>query len=284
MERADLAPTRAKRTALLVLLGWSAMTLATAQTAAAAGSGGESTVLSNLKALRAAQAPEPTAPPISPVREATLRDAAQALGVQAGLGDESRRIAGIINERAHQLDERFRFNELMMGVGVLPPVISETQDAYAVDGPVMKVAQRVYRIDEPARFVSVAPTWRSWLLVGLAPELRPQAPQLQQLLPRDEAERAFWRRTLDEAYSAGVAQARSIFELNMARMERAYFGMRRFFDLHARGMVSRPEVIAADSVIDREDPNTVVVGATVFKIVRPSDFVEEFQQWKPLGR
>jgi len=244
----------------------------------------EPEILRELKALQAAPAAQAAQPPISPVREAALRDAAQALGAQAGLGEESRRIAGVLADRAAALDAKFRFNELLMGVGVLPPVISEVQDAYALDGPVMRVAQRIYRIDEPARFVTVAPTWRSWLLVGLAPELRPQPPQAQQLLPRDEQEREFWRRTLEEAYAAGVAQARSIFDLNLSRMERAYFGMRRFFELHARGMVTRPEVIAADSVIDREDPNTVVVGATVFRIVRQSDFVEGHQRWRPLGR
>jgi defect-in-organelle-trafficking protein DotC len=241
-------------------------------------------VLSRLKALEAGATPLAAAVPISPVREAALRETAQALGVQAGLGEESRRIAAVINERAAQLDQRFRFNELLIGAGVLPPVISEAQDAFAVDGPIMRVAQRIYRIDEPARFVTSAPTWRSWLLVGLAPDLRPDPVQIQQLLPRDDQEKAFWRQTLDQAYSTGVAQARSIFELNLARMERTYFGMRRFFELHARGMVSKPEVIAADSVIDREDPNTVVVGSTVFRIVKHSDFVEEFRQWRPLGR
>jgi len=249
----------------------------------------EPALLRSLKALEApavaagAAGAEPVAP-INPVRAAVLRESAQALGVQAGLGEESRRIMALIEQRAQQLDQRFRFNELMMGSGVLPPVISEAQDAYAVDGPVMRVAQRVYRIDEPARFVAVAPTWRSWLYVGLAPDLRPQLAQAQALLPRDDQEKAYWRLTVEEAYFAGIEQARAVFELNQARMERAYLGMRRFFDLHARGMVSKPEVVAAGSVIDREDPNTVVVGSTVFRISRPSDFVEDHLLWRPLGR
>jgi defect in organelle trafficking protein DotC len=246
--------------------------------------GAEPEVLRALKGLSATPAQIGPQQVLSPVREAALRETAQMLGVQAGLGEESRRIVASIQSRAAQLDERFRFNELLIGAGVLPPVISEAQDAFAVDGPVMRVAQRIYRIDEPARFVSTAPSWRSWLLVGLAPDLRPSPAVAPSLLPRDEQEVTFWRQILEEGYAAGVAQARSILELNLSRMERAYSGMRRFFDLHARGMVSKPQVIAADSVIDREDPNTVVVGSTVFRIVKPSDFVEQFQQWKPLGR
>jgi defect-in-organelle-trafficking protein DotC len=246
--------------------------------------GTEPEVLQGLKGLSATAAQQAPQAVLSPVREAALRETAQMLGVQAGLGEESRRIMASIEARSSQLDERFRFNELLIGAGVLPPVISEAQDAFAVDGPVMRVAQRIYRIDEPARFVSTAPSWRSWLLVGLAPDLRPSPAVAPSLLPRDEAEIAFWRQVLDDAFAAGVAQARSILELNLSRMERAYVGMRRFFDLHARGMVSKPQVIAADSVIDREDPNTVVVGSTVFRIVKQSDFVEQYQLWKPLGK
>lgn len=241
-------------------------------------------MLRNLKSLSASSAQLAPQQMLSPVREAALRETAQMLGVQAGLGEESRRIVASIQARASQLDERFRFNELLIGAGVLPPVISEAQDAFAVDGPVMRVAHRIYRIDEPARFVSTAPSWKSWLMVGLAPDLRPSAAVAPSLLPRDEKEVTFWQQILEEAYAAGVAQARSILELNLSRMERAYSGMRRFFDLHARGMVSKPQVIAADSVIDREDPNTVVVGSTVFRIVKQSDFVEQFEQWKPLGK
>lgn len=220
---------------------------------------------------------------LSPVREAALRDTANAIGVQAGLGDESRRIVALLRSRSQTLDERYRFNELLLGVGVLPPVISEARDAVAIEGPVMRVAQRIYRIDEAARFVLVAPTWRDWLLTGLAPDLRPQQPA-HQLLPRDDHERAYWRSALDVAYQVGVTQARTIIDLNLSRLERTYLGMRRFLELHARGMVTAPQVIAADSVIDRDDPNTVVVGSTVFKIVQHTNFVDRHEQWRPLGR
>lgn len=245
---------------------------------------GASDELGELRAAMASSESAVAIAPISPVREAALRETAQSLGVQAGLGSESRKIMAILEQQTARLDAAFRFNELMMDVGVLPPVISQAQDAVAVDGPTMKVAQRVYRLDEPARFVTVAPTWRDWLLIGLAPQLKPRPPQSQQLLPKDAQEQAFWIATLEQSYAAGAKQANSIFELNMARLERTYVGMRLFLDLYARGMVTKPEIMAAGSVIEREDQNTVVVGATVFRITKPSDFIEEFDLWKPLGR
>jgi defect-in-organelle-trafficking protein DotC len=104
------------------------------------------------------------------------------------------------------------------------------------------------------------------------------------VLPRDEQERAFWRAELSAAYQIGRKQADDIFELNVARLQRTYLGMRRFYDLFARGMVTAPTIVASSSVIDREDPNTIVVGGTVFRITAGTTFVEETQQWVPLGR
>lgn len=244
----------------------------------------EAGILQQIRNARAAPVRSDAASRVGPVRHTALRETAQTLGVQAGLGVESRRIMAILEARADQLDRRFRFNELIMDVGVLPPVISQADDAVALDGPTMRVAQRLYRLDEPARFVTAAPTWRDWLLVGLAPGLHPQVPQIQQLLPRDEQEQIFWQAAVDEAYATGVAQAQSIFDLNMARLERSYVGMRLFLDLYARGMVTKPQIVAAESIIERDDPRTIVVGSTVFRITRHSDFVEEFDRWKPLGR
>lgn len=223
-------------------------------------------------------------PRLSPVREAALGETSRTLGVQAGLADRSRQILSAIDSMRADLDKRFRFSDLIMGAGVLPAVISEAQNAVAVDAKVMRVASRIYRIDEPARVVAIAPTWRDWLLVGLAPDLAPRLPTESSVLPRDEVERAYWRAQMLEAYAVGVKQANEIFDLNMARLERSYDGMRRFYQLYARGMVTAPTVVTSSSVIDREDPNTIVVGGTVFRITEDTVFVDNDKNWKPLGK
>jgi defect-in-organelle-trafficking protein DotC len=244
----------------------------------------ESSVLASLKAANAQTAAKAPVVALSPVREAALRDTARALGVQAGLGERSRSIVNTVNAQGPVLDAKFRFSDLIMGVGILPAVISEARDAVAVDATVMRIAQSVYRIDEPARPVMVAPTWRDWLLLGLNPDLHPVPPSDAQLLPRDEIEQRYWNAHLDEAYLVGVQHADKIFDINLARLERTYIGMRRFYDLYQRGMVTAPVVAASSSIIDREDPNTVAIGATVFRITAGTDFVEKSDAWRPLGR
>lgn len=220
---------------------------------------------------------------LTPVREAALRDAAIRLGVQWGLGDRSREIFKVMNEMTHKLDRRYEFGALMMGVGFLPPVISEARDAVAIEGTTMRVAKVIYKIDEPPRPVRVAPTWRDWLYTGLDPELRPAAPVIESLLPRDETERAFWRSVLQRSYAEGRTQANEVFDLNFAHLQRTYDGMRRYYDLYKRGVVTAPMIASASAVLSRTDPNTVVIGDTVFSVTVAAQFNEKTEAWVPLA-
>jgi defect-in-organelle-trafficking protein DotC len=241
------------------------------------------TSLATLLNADAGNAPAAVVARLSPVREAALGDTARALGAQAGMRDRSAQLLAIVKKNSADLDRRYRFSDLLMGAGILPAVISEAHDAVSVDTTVMRIATRIYRIDEPARPVAVAPTWRDWLLVGLDADSQPRLPSEAQLLPRDDAERAYWRQQINESYQQGRSQADQIYELNLARLERTYLGMRRFYELFARGMVTAPVVVSSFSVINREDPNTVAVGDTVFRITSGTTFVENDRNWKPLG-
>jgi defect-in-organelle-trafficking protein DotC len=226
---------------------------------------------------------------MSIVREQVLREAAESLGARRGLRDKSCAISAEVEPKKADLEVKYRFSDLMMGRGILPPVISEARDSVALDATVMRVASRVYRLDEAARVVDIAPTWRDWLYVGLSMGdcARPQETVLDlpdQLRPRDERETEFFKSVVARSYSAGMQQGSEIFRQNLARLERAYFGMRRFFDLHARGMVSAPVVVSNTDITKRDDPNTLIVGNTIIRITVPVDFVEAHQQWKPLAQ
>jgi defect-in-organelle-trafficking protein DotC len=225
--------------------------------------------------------------PISIVRESILRESATVFGAREGLRTQSCLIKMEIEVTRPYLDRTFRFSDLMMGKGVLPPVISEARDSVSLEETVMRVASRVYRIDEGARIIDVAPTWRDWLLIGLTPDdctvPIKDIPSQPDLRPKDEQEQAFFRSVLEQSYSMGRQQAKDVLVSNMARMERAYFGMRRYFDLYARGMVSAPVIASSTDIALRDDPNTLVVGNTVIRITVPVDFIENSDGWKPLG-
>lgn len=220
---------------------------------------------------------------LSPVRTAALRATAQAIGTQTGMIERAREIGRVIDRRQADLDRSFRFGDLVMGQGVLPPVIVKTENARTVSKNAMRVAGAVYKIAEPARFQSGSPSWRDWLLMGLpTADDMPALPTNEQLLPRDAEERKYWDQQVKAAFEDGRRQAQEIFDNNLANLKQVYLGMRTFYDLYQRGMVSLPEIARTQDIVNKDDPNTIVVGDTLFRITVNSDFVTKSERWVPL--
>ncbi|TAL65748.1 MAG: hypothetical protein EPN79_11250 [Burkholderiaceae bacterium] len=234
-----------------------------------------------MDALMNAQGSSASEVHLSLVRETVLRETAFGLGTRLGLLQRSKEIFAEVNQRKDQLDKEFNFGGLMMGPGVLPPVIMESHDAVSLEATTMRVSGSIYKIEAPARFVAVAPTWRDWLFLGLPREDSVNLDSVKALLPRDGAEKAFWKQELAKAVASGRSQAQQIFDSNVASLEKTYFGMRLFYDLYKRGMVSIPVIASSQSMIDHESPNTIDVGNTMFRITRQTGF-EDAKSWKPL--
>ncbi len=220
---------------------------------------------------------------VSLVRKSILQDAAMRLGTQAGLADRAKIILGEIRARETALDARYRFQQLIMDAALLPPVIVETRDAVSLDASVMRVAKATYRIEEPPRFVDVAPTWRDWLWLGLEGVQAPPGVE-SDATPKNAGEKEFWERAVRTAYAEGERQAQKIFETNLATLNRTYDGMRTYYDLYARKMVSAPVLVAATDVVTMDDPSTMVVGSTIFRVTVNPQFVDDAAKWVPLGK
>jgi defect-in-organelle-trafficking protein DotC len=228
---------------------------------------------------------EPTANSVrlSPVREAALRASARTLGTQTGLIERAQEIERAVDARRVEMERTFRFGDLVIGAGVLPPVIVHTENAATVTKDTMRLAGSVYQAKQPARFFSGAPSWRDWLLMGLpSASDMPEVPQNEQLLPRDSNERAFWEREVQDAYFSGRAQAQEILDHNLSMLEEVYTGMRVFYDLYQRNMVSAPIIAKSQEILTQDDPNTIVVGDTLFRITMPSQFMTDPGKWKAL--
>ncbi|MCX8016554.1 MAG: type IV secretion system DotC family protein [Rhodocyclaceae bacterium] len=217
---------------------------------------------------------------LSPVREVALRDIGQALGARIGFAERSREIIALLDQRAGELDERFDFGRLVISNNVLPPVISESRDAATIEQTTMRVAGIIYRIDEPARFALPTPTWRNWLYLGLDPTPA-KAPDLVGSLPSTPQEQAYWQQMVRQGYEMGRQQAQETFDLNMALLKRTHDGMRRYYDLWARGVVSAPVVTSAHSIMRHEDESTIAVGDTLLRITAPATFTKP-ANWRPL--
>lgn len=221
---------------------------------------------------------------LSPVREAALKSTARAIGTQTGLIERAEEITAEVDKRRAKMENLFRFGDLVIGAGVLPPVLVHTENAASVAGDTMRLAGAIYQLKHPARFFSGAPSWRDWLLMGLpSAEEMPEMPKNEQLLPRDADERAFWEQQVRDAYFSGRAQAQEIFENNLSNLEEVYNGMRTFYDLYQRNMVSAPVIGKSQEIVTMDDPNMMVVGDTQFRITIPSSFKADPSKWKALA-
>jgi defect in organelle trafficking protein DotC len=214
------------------------------------------------------------------VREQILKEAATAMGARVGLSERSKELLAILDIRSAELDSRFNFNPLVIGANVLPPVISESRDVISLEAASLRVAGALYQIDEPARFALPTPTWRDWLYTGLDAG-GVKLPSLGSSLPETEAERVLWKSLIKEAYEEGRKQAQASFEANLAHLERSHAGMRRYYELWRRGMVSAPIVSSASEIVLREDDRTISVGNTMYRITAPTDF-RTHNNWVPL--
>lgn len=235
---------------------------------------------SSLDKVLSASSRLPTIPSgISEVRAAALKQLGVGLGMRAGLADESRVITAEIEKEKGVLDTKFNFGSLTFPSGALPPVIEEAQDVIAITEYSMRVQGRVYRIVAPATFGQN--NWRNYLYLGLTDSDDQLVGDAQRsILPKDDTEKAYWESIVRSAYEEGRKQSRKIFELNLARLERDFNGMRLFYTLYGRGLVSAPKFAAATDSVSRPDPNTIVIGDSVFRISSQPEFNGNGADWK----
>jgi defect-in-organelle-trafficking protein DotC len=225
---------------------------------------------------------------LSVVREAILKEAATTLGARAGMVAKGCEIKNEIEKRAAPLDKRFRFSDLVMGRGLLPPVISEAKDAVALTEKALRWSSRVYTLDEPARLVINAPTWRDWLYVGLpVTGCDNRAALVSDTLasvhrPTNAAEEKYFRNILAKSYEQGREAAESVFDTNLARLNRSYAGMRLYFDLYQRGIVSAPVIVRNTDVVNNDDPNVLLIGDTLIRITMQPGFIADPDKWVAL--
>ena len=182
------------------------------------------------------------------LRMPAMQEAALAYGAQAGLAYTTRSINKTLMARAGELSKTYDFARVMIqgpdNVMVVPPVISEAQDAWEVSdaGQTLRVADKVYEIVENEQFTAVAPVWQTYLIMNFDEAEMPPA----MLLPRSDAEKAEWKRWVADGWQKGEEQAQANLQANLDRLTRDFTGMVRFKKLAEEKLVNTPRIAAAN--------------------------------------
>lgn len=212
---------------------------------------------------------------IDPMRAQQIQEAALAYGASAGMDARAKEINRVLDSNARNYDHAFNFGALMLEPGVMPPVISEGRDAYnQPSDTLVRAADRVYRIEFPARFVSVQPTWRDYLPVPVTGAPRPDAT----MLPKDRSEKNLWDQWATEGWKKGIELANETFEANTARLKRDFEGMIRYKALYEQGVVSKP-VLASSNLGVTGGGDEMAVGDRIHQITDKAQLDPTTRRW-----
>lgn len=215
---------------------------------------------------------------INKIRRAALLDTGMSISARCALSWRARQINAQLLTKTALLDHSFNFNNLLLDNNVLPPVLMEGREVLNLASPdVIRLTDRVYRIESQAHFVTTPPTWRDYLWMNYP---QPEIPD-RSLLPKNARERAFWLNAVQLGWQEGIRQANAIFDENVARLKRDYNGMILYRKLYAQHMVSAP-FVATTSLGVTGGGASMRVNDKILRITALPSLQATPNSWKPV--
>lgn len=197
---------------------------------------------------------------------------ARSAGIRDGYLQESQRIAAYLDtaDIAARLDAKYPFAAVMIGLDIVPPVVSELRDARQTQTRTLLVTTLgSFEIVRDARVTVIPPNWRDYLTVAPPPEGRTTWTP-----PKGDVETANWEVGYAGGLEVGIAQARAAFDDGLGRLERDFLGMRRYGELAAAGAVSLPLVkVRATALKVGKAGRSAAVDQRLLKIVVAQKFL-----------
>ena len=214
---------------------------------------------------------------VNTLRYRALREEALKQGAQHALAERYKLINESLNSTyAAQLDRTYSFAPFIVENVLIPGVVQAENRFIKNGGTAITTIQASYTIDEPAKFVSVYPTWRNYLLH----EYLPPRPPRQAMLPKDETERVIWKDAVEEGWSLGLRQAEDIFSDGLAELEKAMVTRQNYRNLEVLGMIEPFKINATENGVTFNG-KTMNAGETLLEISMPTRF-KGVDSWSPV--
>lgn len=215
---------------------------------------------------------------VSEIRREALQQAAATVGAQAGLLARAKETNAMLENEATNLDRIFDFNVMMVQPNVIAPVLTEGRSTYSqTSEDEIRIADRMYKIEAPAKFVSNPPTWRNYLQQNVT-STKVEMPHGASL-PKNSSERKIWDEWVQKGWNEGIEQSTQLYEQGLARMRRDYLGMIQYKILLKQGLVSAP-IVSRANLGTTGGGNEMNLQDRVFKITVPSNLVANPKDWK----
>lgn len=216
---------------------------------------------------------------VNSLRAQLLADGGRTVGFRGGLAARAQDLIGGLRLRERALDVQYEFGSLVSPTGMLPPVIVESRDVAAFTPDQIRTANRVYKKERDERFVSVPPTWRDYLLVGLPTQTNIDLPVMD-ARPVDSAEMKIWQEAVKQGWQEGADQALAILDANFNRLTRDYKGMLLYSTLLQQGMVGQSQVAESQQTVTG-DGGQLTLGDKMRRLVGKAEFQVDAARWRP---
>jgi defect in organelle trafficking protein DotC len=215
---------------------------------------------------------------INPMRLKAINETATELGARGALAYRSIQINHTLQEESHVLDGIFNFNRLLLPHNVLPPVLQTSKNSMVIDNSnTVRGDAKTYALIKPARFVTTAPTWRTYLWMNYSAPPMPN----KILLPTTQTEATAWNNSIAIGWHQGLEQANNIFNLNLNRLKRDINGMILYKRLLAQHMISAPYVSSSKLGITGNSQQ-LRINDYVKRITDPAQLQPNSKKWSAL--
>jgi len=216
--------------------------------------------------------------PMSSMRRDAIQQTASTLGARGALAYRSLQINHLLNNQSRLLDGIFNFNRLLLPHNVLPPVLETSSNSMSENSnTAIRGSSRTYRLIQQAKFVTVAPTWRSYLIMNYK---KPEVPS-HILLPQNRDEAQLWNQSLTQGWKQGIIQANQIFEANLNRLKRDIDGMILYQRLLTQRMISAPKVTTTKLGITG-NAQQININDYIKLITRSAQLQTDSRQWRAI--
>lgn len=213
---------------------------------------------------------------VSELRKQAIVEIATALGSSGGLSYRMREKRIELDAIASQMDTTFDFTKVTIDNGVMAPVLTEGLSNYAQENDdQIRIADKIYKIEAPAKFVSVYPNWRSYLNFAFPSFESPSSAYL----PQNDGEKMIWDEAVRAGWVKGIRQADSIVESSFNRLNRDYQGMIKYKLLLAEGLIT-PTIIAKQNLGVTGGGREMSINDQVFRITDHSALNPSRKDWK----
>lgn len=190
------------------------------------------------------------------LKQKEMKSMAMSVGAQNGYVFRMNALKIELDSNKDQLDQIYDFSVIMKLSGgkleeiyLLPPVISITKNLTSVsdESDRIRISGTMYRIDKPARLVTVAPNWRQYLLYDQPIEI---IKPVSNLLPKTPLEKQVWSEAVNEGWIAGNMQAEREMTYRIRKLGADFNGMARYMTLALEGKVTKPIVSSSAQKVD----------------------------------